>query len=46
MPFDEAKEEILRMGGSQFHPDAVEVFLLEEPTLREMVAAKCSLPRT
>lgn len=44
MSFDEAKQEILRMRGSQFHPEAVEAFVLEEPTLREMVAAKCTLP--
>ena len=46
MSFDEAREEILRMAGSQFHPEAVEAFLIEEPTLREMVAAKCSIPET
>lgn len=43
MPFDVAKEEILRMAGSQFAPEAVEAFLAEEPTLREMVAMKCNL---
>jgi HD-GYP domain-containing protein (c-di-GMP phosphodiesterase class II) len=35
--FDVAKEEILRMAGTQFDPRAVETFLLEENTLREMV---------
>lgn len=38
LPFDTAKEEILRMAGSQFDPVAVDTFLLEEPALREMVA--------
>lgn len=36
MPFDAAKVEILRMSGSQFDPQAVETFLREEETLREM----------
>lgn len=36
LPFDAAKEEILRMAGSQFDPRAVETFLKEENTLREM----------
>ncbi|HUW50610.1 MAG TPA: HD-GYP domain-containing protein [Sulfuricella sp.] len=39
--FDEAKAEIRRMSGTQFDPIAVEAFLTEEPTLREMVALKC-----
>lgn len=43
MHFDTAKDEIVRMAGSQFDPIAVDVFLQEEPALREMVAAKCSL---
>jgi len=46
--FDTAKEEIERVSGSQFDPLAVEAFLQEESTLREMVARKCSvapLPR-
>ena len=43
MPFDAAKEEILRMAGRQFAPAAVDAFLAEEATLREMVAMKCSL---
>lgn len=42
MAFDVAKAEIIRMAGSQFDPVAVDVFLLEEPTLREMVQLKCS----
>lgn len=36
LPFDVAKAEILRMTGSQFDPRAVETFLKEETTLREM----------
>lgn len=36
VPFDAAKAEILRMAGSQFDPRAVETFLREEATLREM----------
>jgi len=43
MPFDAAKEEIMRMAGRQFAPEAVDAFLAEEVTLREMVAMKCSL---
>lgn len=40
-PFDTAKEEIVSMAGRQFDPLAVEVFLAEEDSLREMVALKC-----
>lgn len=36
LSFDTAKEEILRMAGSQFDPIAVDTFLREEPALREM----------
>lgn len=39
--FDAAKAEIRRMSGTQFDPLAVEAFLREESTLREMVALKC-----
>lgn len=39
--FDVAKVEILRMAGSQFDPQAVEVFSAEEAVLREMVMLKC-----
>jgi len=43
--FDTAKVEIERMSGSQFDPLAVEVFLQEQATLREMVALKCGAAR-
>lgn len=36
LPFDAAKAEIVKMGGRQFDPAAVEVFLAEEELLREM----------
>jgi putative nucleotidyltransferase with HDIG domain len=39
--FDEARDEILRMNGTQFDPRAVETFISEEATLREMVELKC-----
>lgn len=45
MPFDTARTEITRMSGTQFDPVAVEIFLAEERTLREMVQMKCSLER-
>lgn len=44
LSFDNAKVEIRHMSGSQFDPIAVEAFLAEEPTLREMVALKCHTP--
>lgn len=40
LSFDSAKREILKMSGLQFDPKAVEHFLGEEDTLREMVALK------
>lgn len=43
MPFDVARDEIVRMAGTQFDPLAVEVFLREEAVLREMVRTKCTL---
>jgi HD-GYP domain-containing protein (c-di-GMP phosphodiesterase class II) len=43
--FDIAAAEIVAMAGSQFDPLAVEAFLAEQATLREMVARKCSLER-
>lgn len=39
--FDQARTEIASMSGTQFDPAAVQAFLAEETTLREMVAAKC-----
>ncbi|MBI5016218.1 MAG: HD-GYP domain-containing protein [Deltaproteobacteria bacterium] len=44
LSFDEAKGEIFRMSGTQFDPAAVEAFLAEEETLRDMVALKCEKP--
>lgn len=41
LSFDVAKTEILHMSGTQFDPKAVEAFLAEEPTIREMVDLKC-----
>jgi HD-GYP domain-containing protein (c-di-GMP phosphodiesterase class II) len=38
LPFDTAKEEILRMAGSQFDPKAIDTFLREDAKLREMAA--------
>ena len=43
MSFDAAKEDILREAGRQFDPMVVEAFAAEDATLRQMVAAKCSL---
>ncbi|MBI5751866.1 MAG: HD domain-containing protein [Hydrogenophilales bacterium] len=42
--FEQARDEIVSMGGTQFDPLAVQAFLAEETTLREMVAAKCMRP--
>ena len=39
--FERARDEIVRMSGTQFDPAAVQAFLAEEATLREMVAEKC-----
>src|SRR3989338_6672908 len=41
LSFDQARAEIVKMSGTQFDPLAVQAFLAEEVTLREMVAAKC-----
>lgn len=41
LSFDGAKDEILQKSGSQFDPKAVEAFVAEEATLREMVGLKC-----
>jgi HD-GYP domain-containing protein (c-di-GMP phosphodiesterase class II) len=42
MTFDAAKEEILRKAGSQFDPQAVETFLVEEEALRDMTTLEYS----
>jgi HD-GYP domain-containing protein (c-di-GMP phosphodiesterase class II) len=41
MTFDAACAEILAQSGSQFDPMALEVFVAEANTLREMVELKC-----
>jgi HD-GYP domain-containing protein (c-di-GMP phosphodiesterase class II) len=43
--YDQASDEIARMSGTQFDPLAVQAFLAEESTLREMVEAKCMLSK-
>jgi HD-GYP domain-containing protein (c-di-GMP phosphodiesterase class II) len=43
LSFDQARAEIVSMSGTQFDPAAVQAFLAEETTLREMVASKCML---
>ncbi len=39
--YDVAKAEIVALAGTQFDPEAVNAFIAEEATLREMVARKC-----
>lgn len=41
LSFEQAHSEIVKMSGTQFDPVAVQAFLAEQATLREMVAAKC-----
>ena len=41
--FEQARDESVRMSGTQFDPVAVQAFLAEETTLRDMVDAKCML---
>ena len=41
LSFNAARAEIVRQTGAQFDPQAVEVFVAEDTTLREMVALKC-----
>ena len=41
LSFDAARAEILGQSGTQFDPMAVQVFVAEEITLREMVELKC-----
>lgn len=43
--FDQAYDEIAGMSGKQFDPLAVQAFMAEEKTLREMVEAKCMQSR-
>lgn len=43
--FEQARDEITSMSGIQFDPQAVQAFLAEEATLREMVEAKCMQPQ-
>ncbi len=43
--FELARDEIVKMGGIQFDPLAVQAFMAEEKTLREMVEAKCMQSR-
>jgi len=42
--FEQARDEIVKMSGIQFDPVAVQAFLAEAATLREMVEAKCMQP--
>jgi HD-GYP domain-containing protein (c-di-GMP phosphodiesterase class II) len=44
--FEAAKAEIVASSGRQFDPLAVQAFLAEEPTLRDMVAVKCGCAPT
>ena len=44
LSFDEARAEILTQAGKQFDPIAVEAFVAEEVTLREMTGHKCTTP--
>lgn len=44
LSFEVTREEILRMAGTQFDPVAVEAFIAEEETLRNMVRLKCGEP--
>ena len=41
LSFDAACAEILHFAGTQFDPDALDVFVAEETTLRNMVELKC-----
>lgn len=44
LPFDAARQEIVRMAGSQFDPLAVKAFLEAEDLLREMASLEAALP--
>lgn len=41
LPFESARAEIVRQSGTQFDPMAIDVFIAEEATLRDMVELKC-----
>ena len=41
LPFDTARAEILNSAGTQFDPVALDAFVAEEATLRDMVDLKC-----
>jgi HD-GYP domain-containing protein (c-di-GMP phosphodiesterase class II) len=43
LPFDKAKEEIVRLSGTQFGPGVVEAFLKVEDALREMASLESRL---
>jgi len=43
--FEQAFDEIVKMGGTQFDPLAVQAFVAEESTLREMVENKCMVTK-
>ncbi len=45
LPFEVARAEIIAQSGSQFDPQAVEAFVSEQDVLRDMVEAKCTVPR-
>jgi HD-GYP domain-containing protein (c-di-GMP phosphodiesterase class II) len=45
LPFDSARQEIVRLSGTQFSPEAVEIFIAEEAVLRQMVEMKCNAVR-
>jgi response regulator RpfG family c-di-GMP phosphodiesterase len=42
LSFEAARAEIMRQAGNQFDPRAVDAFLVEDATLRQMVALKCA----
>ncbi len=42
--FDAACTDILQLGGTQFDPNALDVFVAERTTLRSMVELKCEKP--
>lgn len=46
LPFNTAREEILRSAGTQFDPIAIAAFVAEEAVLRSMVQRKCMDPES